>query len=143
MTSVQFDKSSLTPEQGRAVRVLEQHFQKWRSGSRKDLKLEEITTMNYYTFTNTPLHTSMLPRGESWSWNQSRARATVRANFSDITATFYKLSTRKTSKSESKPPLYKLWIYDISIPHLNGISNEVYFLWCEKGKEPMQPQQSC
>ena len=130
-----FSKAQLTPEQSRAVRVLEEHFVTWpHSLINRNFDLPFICKKDTFFFTETPLNTSTLPRGENWSWNQSRARQNISAVDSSISACFYKLSTRKTPHSETKAPLFKIWIFNISIPILGKEGDKIInFMWCEKG----------
>lgn len=131
-----FDRANLTPEQCRAIGVLEENFSKWTTAIENDpLTLEKISTQDVMFFTELAVSTSSLPRGEVWSWNQSRARQTITSYHGKINVCFYKLSTRKTPKSTEKAPLIKVWIFNIIIPILGERDKPVNFVWCERGIE--------
>merc|ERR1712137_418100 len=91
--------------------------------------------MGQMLWTEKPLTTSSLPRGDSWSWNQSRARQTIKSLHGNITVCFYKLSTRRIPRATETPPLIKLWIFNVTIPILGQEDKCVNFLWCERGQE--------
>lgn len=131
-----FDRSRFNPEQCRAIGILEDNFSKWTTSIQNEpLTLERICTQDEMFFTELAVSTSSLPRGETWSWNQSRARETIISTHGNISVCFYKLSTRKTPKATEKAPVVKIWIYNIIIPILGERDKPVNFLWCEKGFE--------
>lgn len=139
-----FDRTNLTPEQCRAIGVLEENFSKWTTSIQNEpLTLEMISTQDIMLFTELAVSTSSLPRGDTWSWNQSRARQNVTSFHGNISVCFYKLSTRKTPKATEKAPLIKVWIFNIIIPILGDRDKPVNFLWCERGIERNPRNQTC
>ena len=126
-------KQLLTPEQQRAYAVFEEMLNHWQDYlvDVEQLTVSNICVKNSRISTYIPLKTKTLPRGVDWLWNQSRSRQNVAVN--GVQVCFYKLNTRKVRKSEMEAPPYKIWIFNALFPNFQQVS----FLWCERGDEPL------
>ena len=126
-------RQSLTPEQQRAFSVLEDMFSHWQDYliHPDQFTVDKICVKNARISTHIPLKTKTLPRGVDWLWNQSRSRQNVCINEAQVC--FYKLNTRKVRKSEMEAPPYKIWVFNALLPNFQQVS----FLWCERGDEPL------
>ena len=122
-------RPTLTPEQSRALVVFEEAYQHFNDLlTTSNLSLESICITDTKIFTHQPLKTKNLPRGTDWLWNQSRSRQIVTLE-DGTNVCFYKLNTRKARKAPGESPLYKLWVYNITLKS----NQELSFLWCERG----------
>jgi len=77
------------------------------------------------------LRTKDLPKGDGWSWNQSRGRKSTQSVDNNIDLCFYKLTTRVRAHTGENPG-YKLWIFNITDQTTRTTTS---FLWCERGQE--------
>lgn len=122
------DVHELAPEQQKALSVLMSNLPKMT-----DLFLSNekpcfrFCHTGFMAFSSKPL--PKLPHEETWIWNQSNGKVTVKTECGNY-VTLQKLNTRK-KKNCPKPPSYKVWMCYLSKsiqqpPHLN-------FIWCEKG----------
>lgn len=128
------DIHTISPEQQRALGVLNSNLPKWRSQLFEgQMELSQLTT-NFMCFSPTPIKN--LPHDNTWVWNQSNAKIHVQLNEHTFVS-FQKMNTRK-KKNAPKPPSHKLWMYAIHTVNSN-MPSEMFFLWCEKGilKQPL------
>ena len=127
---------SLTPEQQKALSVLEHHLKSFHEtiGAPPEA-LEEICQTNAFLFSRAALGTINLPRGVNWLWNKSKATKFARTENYEVA--FYKLNTRKARRTcEFEAPMYKLWIFEVKIADTGIEENDkIYGLWCERGDE--------
>lgn len=123
---------SLTPEQTRALSVLEDALPVIKTTSVPCVPpLEETTISDNRLFILQNISTSSLPRGDTWLWNQSRARQKITDFTKNIFVSFYKLNTRSAKHVRVDPPNYKMWVFNLSIQPYN---KQLTFLWCERGQ---------
>jgi len=128
------DIHTISPEQQRALGVLNTNLPKWRAQLYEgQMELSQLTT-NFMCFSSTPIKN--LPHDSTWVWNQSNAKIHVQLNEQTFVS-FQKMNTRK-KKNAPKPPSHKLWMYTIHSTD-SDIPRELFFLWCEKGilKQPL------
>lgn len=124
--------SSFTPEQSRALTVLEDTLPLIKTISVPSVPpLEETTISDNRIFILQNVSTASLPRGDTWLWNQSRARKKVTDLTGNVFVSFYKLNTRSARHVSVDPPNYKMWVFNLNIqPHNKNLT----FLWCERGQ---------
>lgn len=123
--------SSFSPEQTKAIRVLEDELPNIKLLTSHSVPmLEELVEQNSKFFVFRKLSTSGLPRGNSWLWNQSRSRKIIKDYTGNIQVSFYKLNTRNKN-SNVIAPNYKIWVFNITIQPNNKVFS---FLWCERGE---------
>lgn len=127
--TLSFRKDNLSPEQLRAVEILEQTYAFTNMESVPSL--QDIATKDAKILVRKKLRTKDLPKGDFWTWNQSRGRKNTQSINGDIDLCFYKLTTRVRA-SVGENPGYKLWIFN-----LNDKKNSTFasFLWCERGSK--------
>ena len=87
---------------------------------------------NFMAFTYLPISKSCIPKEKGWSWNQSNIKTVVPVSI-DKVITLKKISPRKLATTSMEHiPSYKIWMFEI-IQH----NNASYFIWCEKGYQPL------
>jgi len=117
----------LAPEQQKALTVLLNNLPKMSElFLQSDQPATKFCITGFMAFSNKTL--PKLPHDESWIWNQSNGKVTVKAG--DNYVTLQKLNTRK-KKNCPKPPSYKVWMCYIS--RSPQTSHYLNFIWCEKG----------
>merc|ERR1712137_46405 len=124
-----FKKDNLSPEQLRAVEILERtslftNFDTIPS-------LQTLATKDAKIMIRRKLRTKDLPKGDGWSWNQSRGRKSTQSIDNNIDLCFYKLTTRVRAHTGENPG-YKLWIFNTTD---QTTRTTMSFLWCERGQE--------
>jgi len=117
----------LAPEQQKALTVLQTNLSKASELFLQNEQPTKFFTTGYMAFSDKPL--PKLPHEETWIWNQSNGKVTVKTEAGRY-VTLQKLNTRK-KKNCAKPPSYKVWMCYIS----RSVDQPHYlnFLWCEKG----------
>eukprot|EP00339_Tiarina_fusa_P018073 CAMPEP_0117050106 /NCGR_PEP_ID=MMETSP0472-20121206/34596_1 /TAXON_ID=693140 ORGANISM="Tiarina fusus, Strain LIS" /NCGR_SAMPLE_ID=MMETSP0472 /ASSEMBLY_ACC=CAM_ASM_000603 /LENGTH=377 /DNA_ID=CAMNT_0004763763 /DNA_START=67 /DNA_END=1196 /DNA_ORIENTATION=- len=123
-----FKKDNLSPEQLRAVEILEQ-AQSYTNVETVP-SLQELATKDSKILVKKKLRTKDLPKGGGWTWNQSRGRKCTQNINNTIDLCFYKLTTRVRANTGENPG-YKLWIFNITNKANKTTSS---FLWCERGR---------
>ena len=76
-----------------------------------------------------PFEKTSLPREPHWAWNQSNAKVCVRGTNNEL-VTFIKITPRRRFL-DLLAPNFKIWLFHAHYP-----SQDLYFLWCEKGLVP-------
>lgn len=127
-----FRKDNLSPEQLRAVEILEQA--KTYNDVETVPTLEALASKDSKILVKKKLRTKDLPKGDGWTWNQSRGRKCTQNINDTIDLCFYKLTTRVRANSGDNPG-YKLWIFNI-VDKVNDAAST--FLWCERGSEDVE-----
>src|SRR3990167_3096739 len=93
---------------------------------------ESLLESGFVAASTCPFKLSTIPKQKTWIWNQSNRKAVVRFDSYSIVS-LYKISPRKKVSTVSAPS-YKIWLFR----HFHCTSQqELYFLWCEKGKMVM------
>ena len=118
----------LAPEQQKALAVLLNNLPKTSElFLQSDFPASKFCITGFMAFSNKPL--PKLPHEETWIWNQSNGKVTVKTDGGNF-VTIQKLNKRK-KKNCQKPPSYKVWVCYVSRsmqqPHY------LNFIWCEKG----------
>lgn len=129
-------KQVFTPEQVLAMNVLREIYPHSINQFFVDQITESCFRTNFKAFVPNHITKDMLPKGESWNWNQSNARVNYNLGH-DTTVTMYKLNPRRSIEGGSQPS-YKLWVYLIQAPNLN-----CSFLWCTKGEQNSDGMDIC
>src|SRR3990167_4743189 len=123
--------SPLTPEQRKAIKVLEEGILFWQSYICDDIKRREICFTDFKAFTTQKISYADLQHGSNWTWNQSNAKKNVSMN-NGCLAVVQKFNTRKIKKSiPSDGIIFKLWMFSLFIEIDNSFLGT--FIWCEKG----------
>ena len=122
---------SLTREQklamGKFVSNLRSNFVFLISNPTRSLQI----STGYTTASYVPFKLSKVPRGGTWTWNQSNKKVCVRIS-ADTIVTIRKASPKR-KYLDSHAPSYKLWMF-----HEQTVNQEDrHFLWCEKGKDDL------
>ena len=132
----------LTREQKQAIQVFINHssiLDQLVSNTSLLYKEADLLPTNFVASSQIPILKSCIPKEKGWSWNQSNIKTTVHVN-EYITVLLRKVSPRKLAGAHSaQTPSFKIWLYEIF--DRNRVS---YFLWCEKGYQPIVfPQMRC
>ena len=90
---------------------------------------KEIYTKNTMFLTRHPLSSATLPKGD-WIWNKSRPAANITIQ-GGVSVSFYKINSRKSSRSVGAFQMVKIWIYALKFKD----NLECNFFWCENGFE--------
>uniref|UniRef100_A0A6U1UBA8 Uncharacterized protein n=1 Tax=Vannella robusta TaxID=1487602 RepID=A0A6U1UBA8_9EUKA len=122
------DIHSISPEQQRALSVLNSNLPKWSTLLRDNSFAHKVLTTNFVCFSTESIKD--LPKKNCWVWNQSNAKIRVQLNANTM-VTFQKMNTRK-KKNAPKPPAHKLWMFLIESSD-PALPKKLHFIWCEKG----------
>ena len=127
---------NLTPEQRKAIKVVQDCLPHWNQFLCSDPAAPEIITTDAKAFILQNITYSNLHHGKDWIWNQSNAKKTV-AFENDISVVVQKFNTRKKKKtSASDGMIFKLWMFYV----YKQTSFLGVFIWCEKGYPLACPQ---
>ena len=129
--------TALQPEQKRALKYLVEYLENWDS-SKISLQIPSlefiISENNTWTFDGS-ITSGHLPSEGEWFWNQ--AHASVSVTIPDNVGHLYPVAFRKllcrkkrSATTTAKPPRYKLWVFEVTLPSSNLIS----VVWCERGE---------
>ena len=135
---------ALTPEQRKAIKVVQECLPLWHQYLCDDVTRSEICFTDYKAFTTQKVSYSDLHHGTNWTWNQSNAKKKVVLE-NDIAVIVQKFNTRKKRKNTPCPNgiIFKLWMFSIYKNSDNSFLG--IFIWCEKGYPPLNtyyvPQQ--
>jgi len=130
-----FNRKGFTPEQCRALFVVEQVLTISMRQFMSVPEVEELCVLGSITFIQGKLTTKRLPREKYWLWNQSRAPSRTVDSTGSINLQFNKFNTRKstTTPNGPQPPILKIWLFTLTYTY----TGEVYsIIWCEKGFPP-------
>ena len=129
-TALMFPRLNLTLEQNMALDVLEKHLPNLTAKDIQPFDLSSIAEEGNHLFVEGNITTSQIPREKHWKWNQSRAKYETMDYTRSYHLSFFKLNTRKASKTSKHVPQYKIWIFNLT----NFVYNtKASFSWCEKG----------
>jgi len=118
---------NFTPEYSNAVRVL-------LSTLGSSMKASAVITPeilyegNIQKISRT-FHAREIPAGDSWRWNQTKARKEIQLDNS-VRVEFFKLSPRRKGPMPKDIPLPQMKLWQFKVITLTG---EYYLLWCERG----------
>ena len=126
------DNFNLTPEQRKAIKVVQECLPLWNEFMIADPSAPEVCITDSKAFVLQNITYSNLHHGNDWIWNQSNAKKTV-AFENDINVVVQKFNTRKKNKSvQSAGIIFKLWMFYVyKQSDFLGV-----FIWCEKGYPP-------
>ena len=123
--------ASLTPEQRKAIKVLEEGISNWQSYFYDDITRREICITDFKAFITQKISYSDLQHGPNWNWNQSNAKKSVSLN-NGCFIIIQKFNTRKIKKTiPSDGIIFKLWMFTVFSEFDNSYLGT--FMWCEKG----------
>lgn len=122
------DISFLTPEQQKALGVLNKHLASLPIVEKLISPPRDMFRTDYVAYTDSfRLRKDNLPTEPSWSWNQSNAKVTVKISETKTVA-MQKMNPRR-KKYVTTSPSYKIWIFIVS----EKGKKDLEFVWCEKG----------
>ena len=131
---------ALTPEQRKAIKVLQEHLPQWKEFLCDDITRRDICYTDFKAFTTQKISYSDLHHGTNWTWNQSNAKKKVNLE-NDLYAVVQKFNTRKKRKNiPSTGIIFKLWIFTVYKHNDNSFFG--IFVWCEKGLPPVNSNNS-
>ena len=127
---------ALTPEQRKAIKVVQECLPLWHQYLCDDVTRSEICYSDYKAFTTQKISYSDLHHGTNWTWNQSNATKKVILE-NDIAIVVQKFNTRKKRKNNSSANgiIFKLWMFSVYKNSDNSFLG--IFIWCEKGYPPL------
>ena len=126
---------TLTPEQRKAIKVLQECLPQWQQYLCDDITRRDICYTDFKAFTTQKISYSDLHHGTNWTWNQSNAKKKVMLE-NDMYAVVQKFNTRKKRKNiPSNGIVFKLWIFTVYKQTDNSFLG--IFIWCEKGMPPV------
>ena len=127
--------NNLTPEQRKAIKVVQDCLPMWHQYLCDDVTGQEICYTDYKAFTTRKISYSDLHHGANWTWNQSNAKKKVIFE-NDISVVVQKFNTRKKKKTaETDGTIFKLWMFHVYKHSENSFLG--VFIWCEKGYAPL------
>ena len=125
---------NLTPEQRKAIKVVQDCLPYWNQFLCADYTVPEICITDSKVFTTQKISYSDLYHGKDWIWNQSNAKKKVTFE-NDVYAVVQKFNTRKKKKNTPSDGLiFKLWMFYVYKQTDNTFLG--VFIWCEKGYPP-------
>ena len=89
-----------------------------------------IWTHDKFSLFDQPLRVRRIPAGKDWRWNQTKCKKHATLSTLNASVIFAKLVPRRTTKSDSPLPNYKLWYFQIEP---NDASGGMTAFWCERG----------
>mmetsp|Transcript_121916 Transcript_121916/g.171575 ORF Transcript_121916/g.171575 Transcript_121916/m.171575 type:complete len:228 (-) Transcript_121916:31-714(-) len=127
--------SRLTPEQRRAVSGLKAAL-RGEAGWTTPQQLLGMSALptGFRAFSSQPIKSSMLPRGQHWSWNQSSKSIThsvnnIQVKLVKVTPRLKKQKRLHMSQGGEKAPPLKVWLITMDM------TPKSYYLWVERGDE--------
>ena len=126
-------ESDPTPEQRKAIKVLQDCLPKWQEYLCYDITEKDICFTDFIAYSPQKITYSDVRHGTDWTWNQSNSKRKVMLE-NDVLAVIQKFNTRKIQK-DSLPieVVFKLWMFTI-YKHTENINSFMgVFVWCEKG----------
>ena len=125
----------LTPEQRKAIKVLQECVVNWQFYLCDDVTRLDICYTDFKAFTTQKISYSDLQHGSDWTWNQSNAKKKVSLE-NDLYTVVQKFNTRKKTKNiPSNGIVFKLWMFSVFRTSDNAFLG--IFIWCEKGMPPV------
>ena len=122
---------NLTPEQRKAIKVLQECLPLWQEYLCYDITERDICYTDFRGFTLQKLSYSDLQHGTNWTWNQSNSKKKVLLE-NDISVVVQKFNTRKKRKNiPSNGLIFKMWMFTVYKHSQNSFLG--VFVWCEKG----------
>ena len=127
---------NLTPEQRKAVKVLQECLPMWQTYLSYDITERDVCFTDYKGFSLQKISYSDLQHGTNWTWNQSNSKKKVLLE-NDVLAVVQKFNTRKKKKnSPSNGVVFKLWMFTVYKHSESANTFLGVFVWCEKGLAP-------
>lgn len=94
-----------------------------------------IWTHDKFSLFDQPLRVRRIPAGKDWRWNQTKCKKHATLTSCNASVIFAKLVPRRTNKSETPLPNYKLWYFQIEP---EGATGGMTAFWCERGSPDPQ-----
>merc|ERR1719282_715607 len=94
-----------------------------------------IWTHDKFSLFDQPLRVRRIPAGKDWRWNQTKCKKHATLHSLNASVIFAKLVPRRTSKSDTPLPNYKLWYFQIE---REGTTGGLTAFWCERGSADPQ-----
>ena len=118
----------------RYLQIAQEDFVRLQDNCRLLKQNNALLNTDFRAISVIPFDKTSLPRESHWSWNQSNAKICVRGDDGSL-VTFRKISPRKRY-SNLTAPNFKIWLFHVQ-KMSDMISQELHFLWCEKGTAPI------
>jgi len=138
VNNMESDSAKPTPEQVKAIGVLEKNLPRWKDGGCRwettyELHQDDIAFFKGHLTTKNILH------DKHWYWNQTKARRKHTVRVTGEMVYYWKIIPRRAKKllrDDVVLPLTRVWVYHITIP-----SGEVDYsppvnatmVWCQQG----------
>lgn len=130
---------NLTPEQRKAIKVLQDCLPQWQQYLCYDITDRDICHTDFKGFTLQKISYSDLQHGTNWTWNQSNSKKKVQLE-NDVSVVIQKFNTRKKRKNiPSGGVIFKMWMFTVYKQTENSFLG--VFVWCEKGLPPLNKTQ--
>ena len=123
--------ANLSPEQRKAIKVLQDCLPQWQQYLCQDITEIDICHTNFKGFTLQRISYSDLQHGKNWTWNQSNSKKKIHLD-NDICVIVQKFNTRRKRKTViAGGVIFKMWMFTVFKQTESCFLG--VFVWCEKG----------